>query len=107
MGMTRKYSAPIYDMAEYVDALENDCTCKECMDCCLFDILEIFAKDVDALELLYDEKIKEISRLEQLNEALMEVIKEVKPIIKTIYDGDYGSQISDDLYDVLQKLEEV
>ena len=39
-------------------------------------------------------------------EEVREVLKDAKAIIRIIYDGDYGSQISDDLFNVLQKLEE-
>jgi len=65
MGMTSKYSRPISDMAEHVDAIINECTCNECMDCCLGEFLETTSSEVSSLETLYDEKRKETDKLNQ------------------------------------------
>lgn len=69
MGMTRKYSRPIYDMVEHVDAIENDCDCNECMDCCILDFLEKTAESVSELEMKYDELRKKINGAEHNKES--------------------------------------
>lgn len=85
MGMTSKYSRSLYDMAEHVEAIDNDCDCKECLDCCLYDFLFKTAKSVDGLELQYDELKKKNKILKQehiddtnaLNKIIDELQKEI------------------------------
>lgn len=94
MGMTSKYSQPIYIMAEHVDAIESDCTCNECMDCCLLGMLEKFAEDVDSLECLYDAELKKIELLKANNSDRKKLIEE---ILTAIQDGEVitGDRIED------------
>ena len=49
---------------------------------------------------------EELNSLKKENVELKGIISNIEPIIENIYSQDYGSQISDDLFLVLQYLKE-
>ena len=53
----------------------------------------------------YKDAVNDVLRLEKENGALKEKIAEAVPIIKRVYDDDYGSPICNDLFNLLDILE--
>lgn len=81
MGMIRKYSRPLYDMAEHFDSLECDCDRSSddnewCEICGTSDFLTKQAKEVCKFEREVDEMIKETAKLKaKLEIAIVNLTK--------------------------------